>query len=229
MKSIPSATLAYRQSRAGTMVRNLLWITAKQWSDGSAVTAGFWNGDDTTTVTIGGANRLYYGAGSIIGIEPLRYTSGLLVQMQHVQLNAIVPEVEQELRGYDTRIAPIEIHQVDLDPATGDMIDVPFRVFKGWIDQLDLKRAPEGGTYIGDMTLANSTRSLTTPLTLRKSNAALQARSPGDTFRRDAAVAMAIPFNWGGQSAATPNATPVSSTADASSSTGAKNPLFYGP
>lgn len=210
MKTLDAAVLTYRQSRQATLVRNLLWVTATDLSTGNPVSIGFWNGDDNATIQVGGVGRLYYGAGTIIGVEPLVYTSGITVQMQHVQLSAITPEVETALRGYDTRLAPIEVHQIDLDPASGNVIGTPFSAFKGWIDELSINEAAIGGSYVGDLTLASSTRALTKNLTLTKSDAALEARNAGDTFRVDASIAGVIPYNWGGGTPTTPAAQHVS-------------------
>ena len=197
MRSYGSATSAALAARTGLSINALLWITATNRSTGAAETIGFWDGADNETFTIGGVNRIYYGAGSLIGIDAIIMTSGLNVQMQGITLSAISPEAEQAIRGYDMRLAPVEIHRAFFDPLSGNLLEEPTQMFTGWCDTLPLTRSAQGGPFTGKMNIASSSRSLTRNLGATKSDASLRERSSTDAFRQYASIVKAVPYYWG--------------------------------
>lgn len=197
MRSYSTSTLAALQERGALSARSLLWITAKDRTTGDPESIGFWNGDDNLTFSIGGEDRIFYGAGSIIGIDPIVMTVGAVVQMQRVTLSAIAPEVEQAIRGYDTRLAPITIYRALFSTDSGALIDEPHVVFKGSIDSVPLKRNGIGSSFTGEMTIAGAARALTRSLPTMKSDADLRRRNPDDAFRQYASIAGSVPYYWG--------------------------------
>jgi hypothetical protein len=197
MRSYSTATLAALQARTAISARSLIWITAKDRTTGAAESIGFWNGDDNQTFTIDGADRIFYAAGAMIGIDPIIMGVGAVVQMQRVTLSAIAPEVEQAIRGYDTRLAPIVVYRALFETDTGNLIDAPHVVFRGSVDSVPLKRSGIGAAFTGEMTIAGASRALTRTLATMKSDADLRRRNAADAFRQYAAVAGAVPYYWG--------------------------------
>ena len=79
-------------SLSGVMVRSLVWIAAKNRDTGETENAGFWNGLDELTITIGGVSRTYTGAGALLSLSPITGTIGPAGQDAPVSLSGVPPE-----------------------------------------------------------------------------------------------------------------------------------------
>jgi hypothetical protein len=213
-RSYTTTTGDYLSARVSMSARTLLWISPKNRSTGATETIGLWTGYDDLTFTIDGVDRLYYGAGPLISVDAITMTTGLQVQMQKVRLSMISDAVQQAIRTYDTRLAPVEIHRALFTDDT--LIDAPVRVFKGWCDSINITREAEGGSFYGDMTLASAARALTRSLATTKSDADLRRRSSTDAFRKYASIAAAVPYYWG-MNGPTPTASGTASTSSPTS------------
>ena len=206
MRSYSPSELTYLQSRGGFTAKSLLWVSARNRSTGATESLGLWTGDEDRSFTIGGASRLYYGAGSILGIDAITMQAGVGVRLQRVSLSILTPEVQQLFKGYDAGLAPVEIHRALFDPLSGDLIAEPQRVWKGFVDQAP-EHTPELGSEGGmDVSLASAARALTKGLSLTKSDAVQQLRS-GDRFNRYADVSGSVTVVWGEKREVGPQAT----------------------
>ena len=172
-------------------------VIARNRETGAQEALGLWQGDDHLTIAIDGANRTYYGAGGLIGVEPIRAGIGLEVRMLQLALSPLTPEVAQLLRGYDARLAPAEVHRGLLSLETGQLIVEPIRVFRGWVDAVKIRTGEVGGTGEATVTLASAARGLTRPLTLTRSDAEMRRRNVGDAFRRYTDIAGEVGVWWG--------------------------------
>ncbi|MBM1986610.1 hypothetical protein JQW89_05565 [Sulfitobacter pseudonitzschiae] len=186
-------------------IRHLVWIEARSRSTGLIEAAGFWNGIDVRSFDIGGVTRAYSGAGTLLGISPIIGEVGLQVRMQQVTLSRLPSEVVQLIHGYDARLAPIEVHRVFFDPQKGVPIGDPVRVMKGWVDEMPVPSAAEGGTENVTVTVASASRALTKTLTVKKSDEAQRRINATDRGREYAAISGAVGVFWGVKNArATP-------------------------
>lgn len=138
-----SATAAYFATQTRIRARVLVWMQALDRETGQVETMGLWNGADHRVFTIRGEERTYYGAGGLIAVDPITSRTGLNVRMQRLVFSPLAPEVEQLIRGYDARFAPVEIHRALFDPDSHALVDEPHRRFKGWGSSIRL-RGPEG-------------------------------------------------------------------------------------
>ena len=203
MRILDTTSAAYLAARSGVASRHMIHVLARNRETGAQEALGLWQGDDHLTLAIGDVNRTYYGAGGLIGVEPIRAGIGLEVRMLQVALSPLTPEVAQLLRGYDTRLAPAEVHRGLLSLETGQLIAEPIRVFRGWVDEVKLKTGEVGGTgAVGDtgeatVTLASAARGLTRALTLTRSDAEMRRRNAGDRFRDYADIAGEVGVWWG--------------------------------
>lgn len=195
MRTFDTAT-STAMSAPGIVARVLVWVRARDRSTGVEATLGLWNGDDTASITVGGVARTYYGAGALLGVDPIVYSAGVQVRMQRVSLSPLSPEVAQAIRGYEPRLAPVEIHRALFDPATMALVAEPHRMFKGWIDDVSITTPEIGGDAMCEVTLASAARALTRTLPLKKSDESQKLRS-GDRFRRYADISAAVDVYWG--------------------------------
>lgn len=197
MRTLGSNIAAMLQSRRGIIARPLLWIVAKDRSSGSDAPIGFWGGPDHETITIDGTDRLYYGAGNVLGLDAITYQAGLTVRMQRVTLSSLSAEAQQALRTYDPRFAEVEVHRAFYDLDAGALLDTPQKVFAGWIDQAPIVTPAKGGQASAALTLSGQEQIFTRTLSVVKSQAALAGRSSTDTFRKYADLAGQIEVQWG--------------------------------
>jgi hypothetical protein len=175
-----SQELAELQKREGVVSRMLLWITARNRSTGAAESIGLSNCDDVQVFNIGG-NRTYFGP-AIVSHEPVRGGDGLDVRYLNIDVAAFAPEVEEALRTYDARLAPVEVHLAFFSAETRALIDIR-RVFLGWLDQVTIGTPAIGGEAIAQLSLASVARAGTKPLPVMRSDASQRARSASDAFR----------------------------------------------
>lgn len=196
MRVYETAIASRLNDRAGLMVRHLLWIVAKNRDTGAAETIGFWDGDDHLEFTVEAETRTYYGVGTLLQVPDLTARVGLEVWQPEVSLSGIAPEVEIALRGYDPKLAPVQIHRAFFDPLSGELVGSPVRIFKGWIDAASIPTPEEGGEAVATITLASNSRALTRTIPAKKSDEAYKRRS-GDRIMRYADISGAVPVRWG--------------------------------
>lgn len=197
MRNLPSAVVAQLQERRGLNTHVLLWLSARNRDTGATETIGLWTGSDHQEIVIDGQTRTYFGAGNIISMDNLTSRAGLEVRYHRVTVSALSPEVVTALRVYDPRLAPVEIHEWYCDPISENALADPVRVFRGTVMEAPISQPAEGGTAVATITMASAAWSLTRGRTTKRSNAALQARVPGDGFRKYADLGRAVETVWG--------------------------------
>ena len=197
MRSYDGTTATYLTSEPGMFARLLIWMTVKDRSTGAPVTFGFWNGADHENFTINAVSRLYYGAGQVIGVEPMVYAKGIAGRTQRMTISPLAVEAVSVIRTYDPRLAPIEIHRALFATATGVLTGTPARVFSGFIDTVTIATPEEGGTAAVEIAMISSAMLLTRTRPDKRSSAQQKAAHVGDTFRQYATVSGSVPCAWG--------------------------------
>lgn len=190
------ATSAYLSSRTGYHAAALLWVSARNRTTNALETLGLWTGAEDLAFVIDGETRGYVGAGAMLSIDPIIYSVGLEVRMQRMRLSSIDAAVEQLVRGYDARLAPIEMHVARFDLSNGALIDTPELKLRGTVDEMPIHTPEQGGDGYIDMAIATQSRSLTRTLTVRKSDESQKLRG-GDQFRKYADVSGKVTTYWG--------------------------------
>lgn len=197
MRSLPAAIAAHIAARLPTIARQLLWVEARNRETGLTESLGLWTGEYTADFVIGVDTRTYFGAGAVLDIPEITTQAGLEVRTHTLRLSPLAPEVQQLFRGYDGRLAPVEIHRVLFSPeAPNTAIADPVRMFRGWIDGVTFSEGTENAESTVEVTLASHSRGLTIPLQLRRSDQSYRLRG-GDRIGRYADVAGVVPVHWG--------------------------------
>lgn len=196
MRNYDAATVAHLASRAGIVSRVLVWIEARDKTTGAPHNLGVWSGEEPMNFQIGGQLRPYKGAGMLLQAEPVASAPGLEVSTYRVGLSAIAADVENLVKGYQTRFAPIEVHRALFDPQTRQLVSEPHRVFRGFVNQVRFPRSVPGGDASCAIDAVSETRTLTRSLALRKSEASQKMRG-GDEFRRYGDISGSVPVFWG--------------------------------
>lgn len=197
MRQYSATAQAYFASRNGYVARILFWVKARNRTTGAEELLGLWNGDEDRNFVIGGQTRLYYRAGAMLRVPPITTQTGTGVRVQRLTVSPISDPVAQLLRGYDPRLAPVEMHRALFDPLTGLLIEEPHRVYKGAIDAAPIPTAKAGGEAMSEISLVSAARSLTKTSAQKKSDNTQRLRG-GDRLHRYIDVSGSVEPNWGG-------------------------------
>lgn len=201
-RSVDAATSAAYQTRAGHVPRYFVWIVARDRGTGAPATIGLWNGDDTVDVTVIRAEtgqaetRTYHAAGSLLGHDPIPAVSDLSVRTIKVALSQINVAVQQAVRGYDARLARVEIHRGLLSLETRQLVAPPVSIFDGQANGAPIETPAVGKTGSVSLSVVSHTRMLTRTNPQKRSDESQKLRS-GDRFRRYSGVAGQWDFAWG--------------------------------
>lgn len=205
MHELSPAEAAHLAQRAGRLAHVLVWITARNRATGAQESLGLWSGDDHQDVIIDGVTRTYYGAGGLLDIDQITAKVGLEVRMLQLRMTPTTEEVALLLRGYDARLAPVEIHRALFDPETMALIAPPRRRWKGWADEVSITLGPEDDNGLAEgvavVSIASNARAGTRGLTLKQSDESQKLRGlPGggaDRFYKYTDVSGAVKVKWG--------------------------------
>lgn len=219
MRNFHPAVGIHLRERGAQHAHLLVTIAGRNREADAVETIGFWTGADHEDFVVEGVPHTFYGAGSIMSVDPLTNEAGVRVRTTRILFSTVLPEVQLALRGYHIRKQPCSLYVAYFDPDTHALIGVPQRAFKGYISGLEMTRPELGGSAEATLHLLSSARRLTQTLTLKKSNVALRARHPGDGFRRHSDISGAVEAVWGEVRASAP--APARATQPANRRTGA--------
>jgi hypothetical protein len=202
MRSVDPATAAAIQSRRGHIPRYFVWIVAKNRTNGAQETMGLWNGEDTVEVTVIQAEsglpvtRTYNAAGSLLGLDPIPAVSDLSVRTIQISLSQINAAVQQAIRGYDARLAKLEVHRGLLSLDTRLLVAPPVPLFDGQVNGAPINTPAAGEEGGISLAVVSHTRVLTRTNPAKRSDETQKLRS-GDRLRRYSGVANQWDFFWG--------------------------------
>lgn len=195
--------LAVSQARdKGIIPRDFFWITVKHLETGDPAPFGFWTGDDTLSVDVMNANsgeietRVYVGdVGLKIGDIPR--VSDLTIQTIEVELSAIAPAVQSVIRGYDARLAKVEVHAGWLDTVSRGIVDLPEIDFLGEVNGAPIETGAAGGESKVTLNIVSDGISMLTRTNPSKRSYEGQKRRGGDEFGLHSNAVKAWRIFWG--------------------------------
>lgn len=205
MKYYAPAVLNNLHDRTSIRVRKLIWAKARNRDTNAVESVGFWNGDDDMAFTIDGSSRTYLGAGTVLGMGDIVQEVGLNVRTIDIDLSGVDGSVNTAFRGYDMWLAPVEIHEAFFDVESHNLLATPNRIFKGWLDGLNVVNGEEGGTSKVTFVVASNSRILTQKLGAKKSNSSHKERHSGDEFYKYADISGAVMWAWGEELVTSPD------------------------
>ena len=204
MRALDPNTTALLSARSGLISRRLVWIEARRRDTGAVEALGLWNGDYELSIALDGEARTYRDVGALLDADPITAGSGLEVRVLRLSLSGIPSEIEDLVKAYDTRFAPVTIHRAVIDPASQALAGNPHRAFRGMINSLEFTTPEPGGAQTCTLELVSETRALTRKLALKKSDESQTLRG-GDRLRRYGNISGAVPVYWGELYAAAAN------------------------
>jgi hypothetical protein len=191
--------------RAGTVsTRDLVWITARNRSNGDPVGIGFWSDagnvsfnviDALTGSTVGRS----FNGGSLLSVGEIENVSDLSVITVQLEFSAFDAAVELAMRTHDVRLAPVQIYQLLLDPLTSIPVAAARARFVGIIDEAPVTDGKEGEGGVVRMVAASQSRELSRVNSSVRSHDSQLARAAGDAFYKDTATVGEWDIAWGQQ------------------------------
>ena len=208
MRILPPAVAAHLAARRPLLVHALAWIAARDRTTRAEAPIGIWTGADHEVISIGGAARTYYGAGAMLGLDDFTARAELEVREWSMQVSPLHDQIVEAIRLYDARLARFELHLWYFDPTTMTPLADPVREFRGVVTTLDIHTPEIGGEASATLRCASDAWALTRGLPLKRSQAALSARVPGDQFRKYNAISGSVATAWGENVKADPATVP---------------------
>lgn len=209
MRTLDGALATHLTARLGIEAHVLVWAEAKDKGTGSASPFGVWTGDDDRDFTTDGVTKTYLGAGNLLDVGDLVSETGYVVRVTRMTLPHLSTDISAIIAARNFRLAPVTWHQVHLVPGGHDIVATPRRIFRGWVERMSLPDAAQDGNAAAEIEMVSYARSMTRPLTLKKSDEALKRREPTDTFRQYIAVSGKISTSWGEAAAKPPKSETV--------------------
>ncbi|MGN6773504.1 MAG: hypothetical protein ACTHJQ_27200 [Rhizobiaceae bacterium] len=186
----------------GIRPRNIIYFKVRSFDGESTEDFVFWNELDPSTVTvIDGAtgntvNRNCVGDGALLSIDDIPLTSDLTIQTIKCSLSQIHETVEDMVRGYDVRLAKVQVHRALFDPQTNELVSFPLPHFMGTVDKATVGTPAAGNEGSIDFSLVSIIREMTRTNPAKKSDETQKRRS-GDRFRKYNSTAGQTDVFWG--------------------------------
>ncbi|WP_274426743.1 hypothetical protein [Chelativorans sp. YIM 93263] len=201
--SDPAFVAALQRAREeGILPPKFLWARVKDRVTGAVVERGFWSGDDTVMLEVisgqtGMPEMRTYVGGADLQVGSIPRVSNLTIQTIDVSLSAILPEVQEMVRGYNARLAPVEIHTGLLHPDTRMAVSPPEIEFLGQIDEAPIETAATGGESRVRFSVRSDGILMLTRKNPRKRSYEGQKRRQNDQLGRYSNVVRTWQIPWG--------------------------------
>lgn len=197
MREVDDATQAALAARA-LVARDFILVTGKSFADGTIRTVGFWSDFGTITVSVidgdtgEAVSHDYIGTATLMAIDDIPLTADVTIRTINASLSQINEAVTDEVRGYDLKQAPVQIHRGLFDPTTRNLVAPPRPRFVGFVDKCVITTPQEGNDGSIVLTMTSHTQELTRFNTDKCSDDSQKARHANDAFYQD----MAVVGNW---------------------------------
>jgi hypothetical protein len=190
----------------GLVPRRYVWVTAKDRETGLPVSEGFWSGDEDVMINVIDGRlgtivaRGYRGAGQLLQISPIPRVSDLTEQTVTIDLSQIAPAVQQLVRGYDVRLARVEIHEMTHSTISRQPVSPPEPVFVGVVDGAPINTPAVGGDGKAELRCVSDAISMLTRTNPRKSSYEAQKLRSGDEWGLYSGSVAGWDIKWGANS-----------------------------
>lgn len=173
--------------QSGIVPVSLVWVRARDLSSGAEAPIGLWTWpEDITTSVINGetgatVSRTFVG-GCGLSVGDIALVSDLTIQSVDVTMSQIADAAQLLVRGRNIRMAPIEILDGLIDPATMAFVAPPRPAFMGFVDGAPITTPSAGGEGNITLTVRSELMTMLSMTSPTKSSHAAQLRRQGDRF-----------------------------------------------
>jgi hypothetical protein len=143
------------------------------------------------------ALRTYYRAGALLSVDDIPLTNDLTVRSFDVKLSQLDQATIDLVRGYDMKLARLEVHRGLFDPGTNKLVAPLFPRALAIVDDCAILDPAEKNDGQVTLSCVSDTRELTRSNSDVRSDASQQNRHTGDRFYKYTAVAGSWQVFWG--------------------------------
>jgi len=204
MRSVSLATQqALTEARdKGLAPRQLLWITVKDRTTGAPGSFGFWSGDYPVDIpVISGTTGLQvtrtYTGDVNLSIGNIPRVSDLSMVQVEITMSAIPTITQQIVRGYEARLAKVEIHSLQLSPATRQPVAAAEIEFLAEVDSAPIETGAAGGESLIKFSVVSDAISMLTRTNPRRRSDEAQQLRGGDRINRYSNAISTWKIAWG--------------------------------
>ncbi|MDS9467355.1 hypothetical protein RGQ15_07175 [Paracoccus sp. MBLB3053] len=174
-------------------------FVAKNRDTGANEFLGFWSGDETITLDVenptGGVQTRTYVGGCNLSVTGLKYVADLTDVPVTASLSQIADAAQQLVRGYDVRLAYVEIHATTW--TGGALTSIPQLEWVGIVDDAPVTTPAAGSEGSIELTVRSEIMTMLTATNPAKSsNAHQNRRAAGDRFSRFSGVIASRRVQW---------------------------------
>lgn len=185
--SITNQALLTNARSQGLVPRQFFWITVKDRSTGVPTSFGLWTGDytisaDVISGTTGATVERTYTGGVNLEIGPISRVSNLSIQTVNVKLSAIADICQEIVRGYEPRLAKVEIHAGWLSVSDRLLADAAEIDFLGEVDGSPIETGAVGEDSTITLRIVSDAISMLARTNPRKRSYEGQKRRSEDEF-----------------------------------------------
>lgn len=184
--------------------RTFVWIVARNRDTLEDVSDGFWNDHGLKVAEVinpdtGSAEeRTFYGSGGLVQVAEIPRQLNVTVQTVSVTLSHMALRVNELLRTYDIKFAPITIFRGIYNPNTMEMVSPAYPRFVGFVDEVVITTPRQGdnGAH-AVLSCVSHTQEMIRSNADTRSDASQRLRDPNDAFYQDTDVVGTWQFTWG--------------------------------
>lgn len=204
MKNVSSEFMAALVSARdrGIVPRRLVYFYAKERDTGNPVELGVWTGDEDMVISVisgttGSAEeRAYYGALNLV-VPDIPRVSDMTIQSVTITVSQIASIAQELARGYDLRLAKVEIHDLLLDTVSRLPVAPAEIAFLGEVDAASINTPAAGEEGDISITIVSDAISMLARTNPQKTSYEGQKRRSGDQWGRYKSTVAAWSVPWG--------------------------------
>lgn len=162
------------------------------WSDVGTITAEVIDPTSGTAV-----ERSWYGVGELVSVSDIPLVSNITVQNITITMSQVSERVEELVRTYDAKLAPVELFRGLFDPSTRTLVAPAPPRFVGRVNNVKITTPKEGEEGSVVLECVSDTQELTRANPVMRSHESQVLRSSSDNFYADTAVVGSWELFWG--------------------------------
>lgn len=185
------------------VIRKAIWIEARNRSTGLPEGVGVWSGNEDIGLTViegregQTVTRPYYGSGNLLTVSDIPLVSDFTVQTVTIDLSQIADVARKVTREYDVHRAYVEIHEILLDPVTGQPVAPDEAIFMGIVDGAPHKTPSIGGSGKASLKVVSEVMAMLTRTSAEKASYEAQKLREGDELNLYAGQVETWDIAWG--------------------------------
>ena len=195
---ISSGEQSYLVGHPGIQIAAFVIIKPKTFVTAIETPICWWTGPYDAAFNLDGVSRTFVGSRGLLSVDlaPMVYGLGFGVNTWQFGVGIADEDTDAEIRGYDYRLAPVEVYRGIFDGLTNTLVETPHRMLKGRAQSAPIVESEDGSVKCM-FTVSTAAIDLTRNMPDKMGDAFLRTRAPTDSFFQYTAVSGTFPQKWG--------------------------------